>query len=951
MESDWIHVSNSGAELLDDPEALGLLDEPPDEDDMTLPETVSHEALDLHVYDAQNLEQDIDMWPSYNQLVDCIQQCADLSIAECHPNERSFSSCQVQYSAQAHLHEDIIKSLSDPCANCVALKGDYSDYALCIEDIDTGDELESQHECAPIEAEATFEDGEYEDMVTMENGLEDLKCAQCDDCLPDGVDTAEDGHRYCDRCWRHWCSLEDSEESDDEEVYEWLRNWRARREASSDPEFSLRPVLITGPSLCMPPTPVLPEPPMSQPLDCRRIPLRTPALTSILACSTEPALPSKRLCSEATETHSPSFSSSWLQPIHDEEPISMDICTKRLPDLHLPTVQLPQLVLRTSKETSSLALHQESCTQCEVGVPQLPRITMAEPTLLEQRFPELPSNPSYIPGELGLAQTVGDNCVQFPAISPRSTTASDQAVQVGEEAIPVRFLYSSPLLIGNKSLALNVRADLESLCAAEGIRAEVRVATVECLREALLARTGPEILHISAHCMSLAGVLSLVLEDAGSAAHPIPVCDLCSVGPWDGLGLLVLLACNSELLVQSLLKNGGLRRAICCSAAVLDRAAHLFCKTLYQALGAGHDLLRSFDVAKAAVRSSPDPCLRAEAGKFRLLGDLIADPSGQGWSPMPSIVMEQGQVIWPTWPRVEDYVGRESLSLQLASVFAQRRAICLWGDGGSGKTALCTEFCRHFSAPGGRRFSARVILIDYVRALRENPKHPDVALCSTILSELRLRGLVTISNAQDAYSGMPSQQYSSLLRMARELDEGGPWLLVIDGLKQGVHADQHCADNAEADDTLRDACQSSSIAVHSLLADLLQVSAQLCILLAARSPPRGPWSSLGPSKVVEVQLPSLAPEDTARLLARRASRPFFYRDFKRMDGNALSGMPLRLDQELISLISKSPLGQLLGGNPGRIIRAAADVHAELPSLLGHPWLKTLPDLVARAIVP
>jgi len=306
----------------------------------------------------------------------------------------------------------------------------------------------------------------------------------------------------------------------------------------------------------------------------------------------------------------------------------------------------------------------------------------------------------------------------------------------------------------------------------------------------------------------------------------------------------------------------------------------------------------------------------------------------------------------------------------LATVFDQRRAICLCGGPGSGKTAVCTEFCRHFSAPGGRRFSNRVLLVDYARAVCEFAGQSDSSLCGAILAEMQQCGLMTSAPATGSARELSSPPRGVLLRVARQLDDGGPWLLVVDGLADDVisrDASQHCTSVLSADDSgvgpnwkvsaqgcsiealedkhssMSQRLETPSEAMHALLTDLLQVSAHLCILLTARSPPRGAWASLGPSKVVEVQLPSLSPDDMARLLARRAGRPFFCRDFDFAD-RSTSG-PLRLDEKLIGLIAKSPLGKLLAnGNPGRIIRAAAGVHAELPSLLMHPWLGKHPGI-------
>jgi len=516
-----------------------------------------------------------------------------------------------------------------------------------------------------------------------------------------------------------------------------------------------------------------------------------------------------------------------------------------------------------------------------------------------------------------------------------------------EPLVPVRFLYASPLLTGEQVRPLDVRADLQALHAAKGVYTEVRVATVERLREVLFTRPSPGILHISAHCISLGGSQFLVLEDAGGAAYMMAASDLAAAGPWDGVELLVFLSCGSEAFSRELVRLCGLRRSVCCSIQLLDRAAHLFCATFYQALGVGRALLSCHEIARAAVRSSSDPGVSSMADKFVLLGEPAPATDGTPgglWTPTPVAVQAEPWRAWPLWPRVDDFVGRQSLSLSLVRVFEQRRALCLWGARGSGKTAFCHEFCHHFSAPGGRRFSAGAFLVDYTSAVRGvHADHPDAFACA-VLDELRERGQCTSAQVEELTAATVRQ---ALRTAARQLDQLGPWLLVVDGCPRSsrLRGDSHspsssCFSSGPSSDEEGGfrGPRTPLDSLHGVLDELLCASARLCVLLTARCPLRGPWAALGLSKVVEVELPPLLPEDAARLFARRAARPFFRRDFGEGDSSANAGEPLMLDQELVRLLVTSPVFGQLGGNPGRVLAAAAEVHTGLPSLLRHPWL-------------
>mmetsp|Transcript_70044 Transcript_70044/g.226631 ORF Transcript_70044/g.226631 Transcript_70044/m.226631 type:complete len:966 (+) Transcript_70044:212-3109(+) len=536
---------------------------------------------------------------------------------------------------------------------------------------------------------------------------------------------------------------------------------------------------------------------------------------------------------------------------------------------------------------------------------------------------------------------------EAPAPEPAPAVPASAPEAAGEPLVLVRFLYSSPLLSGEQVRALDVRADLQALKQAKGICTEVRVATVERLREALFARPSPGILHISAHCISLGGAQFLVLEDAGGAAYMMAAADLAAAGPWDDVELLVFLSCGSEAFARELVRLCGLRRSVCCSIQLLDRAAHLFMGTFYQALGNGRALLSCHEIARAAVRGSSDLGISSMADKFVLLGEpapATSESPGGLWTPTPMPLVPEPWPHWPLWPRVEDFVGRQSLALSLVKVFEQRRAVCLWGARGLGKTAFCHEFCHHFSAPGGRRFSAGAFLVDYTSAVRgANGDHPDAFACA-VLAELRERGGREIP-AEGPTATVVRQE---LRTAARQLDQAGPWLLVLDGLprssrlRSGSHSpSSSCFSSGPSSDeetAFRAPCTPLD-SLHGILDELLCSSARLCVLLTARSPLRGPWAALGLSKVVEVELPPIAPEDAARLFARRAARPFYRRDFgDEGAGGPDAGEPLLLDQELLRLLMTAPLFGQLAGSPGRVLAAAAEVHTGLPSLLRHPWL-------------
>eukprot|EP00931_Biecheleriopsis_adriatica_P033148 TRINITY_DN19257_c0_g1_i1.p1 TRINITY_DN19257_c0_g1~~TRINITY_DN19257_c0_g1_i1.p1 ORF type:complete len:1234 (+),score=279.60 TRINITY_DN19257_c0_g1_i1:377-3703(+) len=735
-------------------------------------------------------------------------------------------------------------------------------------------------------------------------------CCECNQWVcPIGEPALVDGQRCCDDCaLRIWAAeSQKAEELEEAEVLEWLCKWRRCRDTVTEP--APEPTLIASES-----PQGLQEPEEEEKGEDDNYKY---TVQSEVEPEEEEAL--QRL--ENFEEERASTSQAAWAPLPDccEAVHATPPLDRRDPAAAIP-FKVPTSPAPTFAPTPTLGhLRHSHAVKTWAGTVQ--------PTPQDDTTPTTQS------------PTTDDEVDDIAAWGELDDDLQSQSALVQEgrrPALCVRFLYASPLFVRSPLRALNVRADWEALSAAEGVKVKVCVATADSLREALVARS-PEILHLSAHCTVTASpnadrgeAASIMLERASGGVHCMAASEFADMGWWGGVELLVLLACSSQAFAQRLIHAHGLRRAVCCSTVIRDNVVHLFCRTFYRALGAGQALLSSFEAAKASIRCSPDERLRGEAGKFVLLGE-----KSDLWTPALAVSPFASWARWPQWPQVEDFLGRETMVLNLAMLFEKRRAVCLWGSEGAGKTALCAEFCRHFSAPGGRRFSAGAYIVDYAHVSAEATREGmERALLLALLAELQQSRFCPCAVLSNIWPSMKVPGQQRLLRkVAQQLDKAGPWLLVVDGLS----ACQLPAVLAEGGRS----CHEPPLSVeHALLADLLQATANLHILLTARSPLRGQWASLGPSKVIETRLPELAQEDTARLLALRAGRPFYRCDFDKVYScESIQRTPLPLNQELIKLLTVSPITELLSGHPGRIIRAAAEVHLELPSLLQHPWLQ------------
>ncbi|CAK0879674.1 unnamed protein product [Prorocentrum cordatum] len=498
------------------------------------------------------------------------------------------------------------------------------------------------------------------------------------------------------------------------------------------------------------------------------------------------------------------------------------------------------------------------------------------------------------------------------------------AAAAGPSSVRVSFLYASPISPGGEVPELDIAGEVQALRDLPGVALDVRVATLAALREASLSTAS--VLHLSAHCSHVDPSthcalprLRLLLENSCGGVHSVGEEELVAMGPWDRQGtVLVFLACGSKELADTLVQRCGLRCAICCSEEVQDRAARWYCRGLYHALGVGLSVERAHQAGREAIRSSPDPGLRSEADKFELLGA----PGRAGGSMLAPGPTPAGQPRWPLWSMTEDYCERWSCKLGLCRHFEHRRVAVLTGPAGVGKTAFCREFCRYYSAPGGRFFSAGALWVDRARVRARAGEQPCDALARAVLDDLAARGAPPGAAAPAAAARSP---WDAFRLAAQRLDEAGPWLVVVDGLEVAEDGAGECDE----------ACLAEALDA------ALRCAARLHLLLAARRSPRGaPWGSLAGAKAVPLELPPLPPLEAAELFLKRLGRHLFECDFDPRAPPWGSGReaPVPKSRHLLERLAVTRLLHALGNLPGRVVTAARLVTPALPSLLEHPAL-------------
>jgi hypothetical protein len=246
------------------------------------------------------------------------------------------------------------------------------------------------------------------------------------------------------------------------------------------------------------------------------------------------------------------------------------------------------------------------------------------------------------------------------------------------------------------------------------------------------------------------------------------------------------------------------------------------------------------------------------------------------------------------------------------------RALIIWGEEGIGKSAFSREFCRFFSAPGGRLFSAGAFILD---SSHLHEPHSSSTCSFEIQFARALLALLSAWNSKG--SEVPpehptSDPWDSLRIATARFDASGRWLLVVDSVE---------ADNVVREGELIRALQR-----------LTAMASQVCIMVALRTPSQGlgdssRWARLGDCKVVKIPVPALHPLAAAKLFAFHVQRMLRAQDFS-IDTSHMSGDPGV--QSWAELLTGTPVMRSLRGVPRRIVSAAGKVDYRLQSLFEHP---------------
>lgn len=542
-------------------------------------------------------------------------------------------------------------------------------------------------------------------------------------------------------------------------------------------------------------------------------------------------------------------------------------------------------------------------------------------------------------------------------LTVEATTSCEMGVPMAtpQSGIHLEYLYASPL----DACALDIRAEMEVLVSLPGLsELNIRTATTETLVEVCRSVRGitcgssvgpqgglPRVLCLSAHCAadpltSTGRQPCLLLEDSVGCGHRVAAEDLGHLLGAVGVAFdaVMINACHSEHAAPLFIAAGA-KYVVACAGKVFDAAARVFLRSFLTTLATeGGGVPAAFAAAQRSVRLSPQPGLRSEADRFRLHAgnDLMSSSDAEDIlqstprtsAPLPLLQVEQSPTLrmrpWLLQP-VEDFIGRSSIMASIAShLNGHRRAVWLHGPRGRGKSALATEICRFYGLPGDRIFSPMIPAGD------NQSKHKGSMLGGAIL--VRLGGLEpdeAIARVQRALGG------DNVLTSASNVDSkmgGRRWLLVLDGVDALVGEQPSTASTCD-----------SFTDFHSTLEKLLQETERLRLLLTSRRPL---YTMQLPCKIVFEELSSLAPEDAALLMLRRAHRPLYPRDFDASNTNDSGasgawGDPVHLHgrrQQLLQQLAAHKLFEVVGHAPGDVADAASAITNELPSLFRHPAL-------------
>eukprot|EP00931_Biecheleriopsis_adriatica_P055752 TRINITY_DN33032_c0_g1_i1.p1 TRINITY_DN33032_c0_g1~~TRINITY_DN33032_c0_g1_i1.p1 ORF type:complete len:1099 (+),score=219.46 TRINITY_DN33032_c0_g1_i1:121-3417(+) len=498
---------------------------------------------------------------------------------------------------------------------------------------------------------------------------------------------------------------------------------------------------------------------------------------------------------------------------------------------------------------------------------------------------------------------------------------------------------------------------LQNALGKSGLQIEADLATPRKLVEVLVSNEPGLCLQISCHGQGD----RIYLEDENGQAKAFSTSDLrmclAEKPRSNTLEVAVLMCCSSRQFGQALLETG-FRYVVCTDAAVLDGSAKCFSEAFWNKLSdLGISVETAFYDALALLKASADKN-SAEADKILLLTRAHdPEPEPAPTLPVPHTPLSSCSDPSPLmrvrrsssrklsidldsaahadasplvrlrrsgsrknsfsleFPSVtcepEDFVNRRPMPCHVLMNFTNgRRAVCMYGESGMGKTASLASLSG-FATSQGRRFSDGV-LYDPAWNLWERTSEPlvwkwlEAVWCK--LGRLVWEQEATGLQPECPFEVLAQRFCAELLELQtrrRELLASGSdaLLLVVDD-----------ADTLTSDEM-------------SLLDSILQKT-QTCVLLTSKTP----WNRcIGTYKVVNMALERLDDESSARLFKRRVGRPFSQWDFAELQLSKEDLALARLQPE--KALQQHPLIQEhCAGNPGRIRRAAEQVVENGPSL-------------------
>lgn len=445
-----------------------------------------------------------------------------------------------------------------------------------------------------------------------------------------------------------------------------------------------------------------------------------------------------------------------------------------------------------------------------------------------------------------------------------------------------------------------------------GCQVTANAATAHNVR-ALIAAAKCQILHLSLHC-SVAQDQLLFFEDGHGKAHVIRAGELktmlLSGQAQQNIRLVFVNACHSLSLGVHFVE-AGVKHVVCVKneEQVRDESCRLFARDFFAALRAGRTVQEAFDCGRAVLACSQEQHLRKDASSFVLLpeeGDHNDVFVAGGAQFAPRAPTPPGGSWGALFAPVEDFMGREGDMHRLLHLIAARRFVEVHGEQGIGKSALLTEI--------GRFIALRRDAFIEVRLVETGTRDERVRQgCLAGLECLRQR------LADD----------SLLQRVLLLVDD--PDMLMWKQLEPLLRFNR----------------------VHMVLATAPKQVVQLAESDACAG--TQPLSGLNPAahaavasglKPASFEIRPLEPLAQVRLFLRRAPRPLDMSELHcQAPGPAKCVLPPPQKPVDFLRLAETPLFEVFGGNPAKIVRAAAKLGLSPPALCGDVGK----DLEPRAI--